>query len=172
MFLNYLKGFWVKKMLKNSLLNVKSGSLDGIVKTIGIVVDESHFAATQLLINEFIANGIAKEDIELLIYKSKSSLDSGLKVIKLESGHLNWKAQITNEEVNNFIAKDFNLLVNYYDIEKAILLTVTNESKAKFKVGFSTINKRLNNLIITTGLENHAVFVEELFKYLKILNKI
>lgn len=172
MFLNYLKGFSVKKILKNSLLNVKNSSFSGNVKTVGLVVDESYFANTQLLIEEFIANGIAKENIELLVYKSKSNVNFGITVTKLESSHLNWKAQIKNEAVNDFIAKDFDLLVSYYDVQKAILLVVTHESKAKFKVGFSTIDKRLNNFMIGTNLENYKVFVQELFKYLKILNKI
>lgn len=172
MFLNYLKGFSVKKILKNSLLNVKNSSFSGNVKTVGLVVDESYFANTQLLIEEFVANGIAKENIELLVYKSKSNVNFGITVTKLESSHLNWKAQIKNEAVNDFIAKDFDLLVSYYDVQKAILLVVTHESKAKFKVGFSTIDKRLNNFMIGTNLENYKVFVQELFKYLKILNKI
>ena len=172
MFLNYLKGFSVKKILKNSLLNVKNSSFSGNVKTIGLVVDESYFAQTSLLIEEFVANGIAKENIKLLLYKSKSNVNYATTVTKLESGHLNWKAQIKKEAVNDFIAKDFDLLVSYYDVQKAILLIVTHESKAKFKVGFSTIDKRLNNFMISTNLENYKVFVQELFRYLKILNKI
>ncbi len=172
MFLNYLKGFSVKKILKNSLLNVKSSSFSGNVKTVGLVIDESHFANSQLLVEEFVANGIAKENIGLLLYKSKSNVDFASVVTKLNSSHLNWKGQIKNQSVNDFIATDFDLLVNYYDVEKAILLVVTNESKAKFKVGFSTIDKRLNNLMINTNQENYTVFVQELFRYLKILNKI
>ncbi|MFA9188412.1 hypothetical protein AAGV33_08285 [Flavobacterium sp. FBOR7N2.3] len=172
MFLNYLKGFSIKKILKNSLLNVKSSLFSGNIKTIGLIVDESHFANTQFLIEEFTANGIAKENIELLVYKSKSNVNLATTVTKLESSHLNWKAQIKNQAVNDFIAKEFDLLVSYYDVKKAILLVVTHESKAKFKVGFSTIDKRLNNFMINTNLENYKVFVQELFKYLKILNKI
>lgn len=172
MFLNYLKEFSVKKILKNSLLNVKNSSFSGNVKTIGLVVDESYFAHTSSLIEEFVANGIAKENIELLLYKSKSNVNLTTTVIKLESSHLNWKGQIKNVAVNEFIAKEFDVLVSYYDVQKAILLVVTHESKAKFKVGFSTIDKRLNNFMISTNLENYKVFVQELFRYLKLLNKI
>ncbi len=171
MFLDYLKGFSVKKIVKNSLLNVKNSLFLSDIKTVGLIVDESYFKDTQSLINEIVVNGIAKENIELLLFKSKVPVDFGIKTIKLESSHLNWKAQITNKEVIEFLEKDFDLLVNYYDVEKAILLVVTHQSNAKFKVGFSSIDKRLNNLMITTNLENYKVFVEELFRYLKILNK-
>jgi hypothetical protein len=74
--------------------------------------------------------------------------------------------------VNDFINEKFDLLINYYDVEKALLLLITRNSQANIKVGFSTIDKRLNYLIIDTKIENHAIFTHELFKYLKILNKI
>jgi hypothetical protein len=54
--------------------------------------------------------------------------------------HLNWNAEINNT-VNYFIDKEFDLLISYYDIEKAILLIVTNNSKARFKVGFQLLTK-------------------------------
>jgi hypothetical protein len=66
----------------------------------------------------------------------------------------------------------FDLLINYYDVEKSALLVVTNLSKAKFKVGFAAVNKKLNHFMINTEGGNYAIFTEELFKYLKILNKL
>ena len=78
----------------------------------------------------------------------------------------------TYPDVNDFISCNFDLLINYYDVEKAILLNITNNSNAVFKVGFSSIDKRLNHLMINTNAENYSIFVNELFRYLKILNKI
>ena len=171
MFLNYLKEFLVKKILKNSLLNVKAGSFNGKIETVGVIIDETYFNHTELLVKELVLNGIAEENIELLIYKSKSKVSFTSLVTKLEWTHLSWKGQIKNQAVNDFLIKDFDLLLSYYDVDKAILLVATQESKAKFKVGFSTINKRLNNLMINTNSENYKIFVQELFRYLKILNK-
>jgi hypothetical protein len=86
--------------------------------------------------------------------------------------HLDWKAEITYPAINDFINEKFDLLISYYDVEKAILLKITHNSRAQFKVGFSSIDKRLNHLMINTNAENYKVFVHELFRYLKILNKI
>ena len=74
-------------------------------------------------------------------------------------------------ERNDFINEKFDLLISYYDVEKAILLKITHNSKAQFKVGFSSVDKRLNHLMINTNAENYKVFVHELFRYLKILNR-
>jgi hypothetical protein len=79
---------------------------------------------------------------------------------------------MANQEIIDFKANKFDLLISYYDIEKVPLLLVTQRSKAGFKVGFSNIDKRLNHLMIETTAENSLVFIDELFKYLKILKKI
>ncbi|NBU80850.1 MAG: hypothetical protein EBS55_04300, partial [Flavobacteriaceae bacterium] len=85
---------------------------------------------------------------------------------------LSWHATVDKKEVNDFIKEPFDLLINYYDTEKVALLIVTHLSKASFKVGFATVDKRLNHFMINTNAENYIVFIDELFKYLKILNKI
>ncbi|KQB41830.1 hypothetical protein RCH33_1167 [Flavobacterium daejeonense] len=172
MFLNYLKEFSVKKRLKNSLLNVKRSSSLGDIKTVGVIVDQSHFANTKSLLDELKANGILKENVSLLLFKGDKNVDFEVETVKLTSGNLDWKGQIKSEEVKKFIARDFDLLVSYYEVEKAILLVVTHESGAKFKVGFANIDKRLNDFMINTNQGNYQVFVQELFRYLKILNKI
>ena len=85
---------------------------------------------------------------------------------------LSFKGNLENENVTNFTNQEFDMLISYYDTEKAPLMIATFKSKANFKVGFSTIDKRLNHFMINTNAENYKVFVSELFKYLKILNKI
>lgn len=172
MFLNYLKEFLVKKILKKSLLDVKDSSFFGNVKTVGLVIDEGYFTKTKALVAEIVANGIAEENIELLLYKSKSNEQIVSSITKLKPSDLDRKGQIKNQAVNEFLAKDFDLLISYYDVDKAVLLVVTQESRAKFKVGFSTIDKRLNHLMIKTNSDNYKIFIQELFRYLKILNKI
>ncbi|WP_415578731.1 DUF6913 domain-containing protein, partial [Flavobacterium psychrophilum] len=85
---------------------------------------------------------------------------------------MSWKGTLSPIFVKDFINIPFDMLISYYDTEKAPLLLITNHSKALFKVGFSTVDKRLNHLMINTNAENYKVFVHELFRYLKILNKI
>jgi hypothetical protein len=172
MFLNYIKEFSVKNKIKNSLQNVKSNSLCGTIKTVGLIIDQRYFVETKTLIKELIANGILRENIEVIIYHDTFRKTNKTAQNTFGPKHLNWNAEINSSFVNDFMAKEFDLLISYYDVEKAILLVVTINSKARFKVGFSAIDKRLNNLMISTQGENQKVFTQELFKYLKILNKI
>jgi hypothetical protein len=172
MFLNYIKDFSVKKLLKNSLQNVNSVITVNSIKTVGLLVDESYFSEINPLIHELRLSGILEKDIELLVYRDRLKKNKSLSQATFSSKDLKWNSTINNVDVNDFVSKEFDLLISYYDIEKAILLLVTLHSKAQFKVGFSCVDKRLNDLMINTTIKNYKVFIHEIFRYLKILNKI
>lgn len=172
MFLNYLKDYFLKRILKNSLQNVKSISSSVSIQTVGVLIDESYFFKKEGLIEELISNGIDENDIKIIVYRDSLKKNEEYSQPTFSIKHLSWKAEITNPIVNDFINEKFDLLISYYDVERAILLNITHNSKALFKVGFSSVDKKLNHLMINTHTENYKVFVHELFRYLKILNKI
>ena len=171
MFLNFIKDFFLKRILKNNLHNVMISSASSI-KTVGLLIDESYFFEKDALVKELKANGILEDDVKLIVYKDKLRKNEVYSLPTFSIKHLDWKAEITYPAINDFINEKFDLLISYYDVEKAILLKITHNSKAQFKVGFSSVDKRLNHLMINTNAENYKVFVHELFRYLKILNKI
>lgn len=172
MFLNYIKDFVVKKTLKNKLLNVKSNAISDVIQTVGLLIDESYFSEKEALVNELIANGILEKNIKIIVYRDKFKKNEVYTQPTFGAKHLSWNGTISEAVINDFINEKLDLLISYYDVEKAILLLITHNSKARFKVGFSSIDKRLNHLMINTNAENYKVFVHELFRYLKILNKI
>jgi uncharacterized protein DUF6913 len=172
MFLKFLKNFLLKRKLKKSLSNVKNNFNSGTIKTVGLLIDESYFNNREALIAVLIDNGIQQENINVLAYKDKIRKNEQFHYPVFSIKDIDWNGAFTSEAVAGFIDTDFDLLISYYDIEKAPLLFVTQRSKAAFKTGFSTTDKRLNHFMITTVAENHEVFIQELFRYLKILNKI
>ena len=172
MFLNYLKNFFTKKIVKDTILNVKHIESDGNIKTVGIIFDESYFYEKEALVQELVKNGILERNIKILVFKDKIKKNELFDYPTFSHKDLSWTATFDKSEVKDFIAQKFDLLINYYDTEKSALLLVSNQSKASFKVGFSSIDKKLNHFMIDTNAENYQIFIEELFKYLKILNKI
>ena len=138
------------------------------IKTVGLLIDESYFFEKDALVKELKANGILENDVKLIVYKDKLRKNEVYSLPTFSIKHLDWKAEITYPAINDFINEKFDLLISYYDVEKAILLKITHNSKAQFKVGFSSVDKRLNHLMINTNAENYKVFVHELFRYLKI----
>ena len=71
-----------------------------------------------------------------------------------------------------FLKTKFDLLINYHEFDKMPLVYSSYLSNANFKVGFTSKDKIVNQFMINTSLENYQLFLDELFKYLKILNKI
>ena len=172
MFLNYFKDFATKKIVKNNLSNVKHLASDNVIKTVGIIFDEGYFYEREDLVKELIQNCIDEKDIKVLVFKDKIKKNDLFDYPVFSQKDLSWRGTVDKKEVKDFIKEPFDLLINYYDTEKVALLLVSHLSKASFKVGFASIDKRLNHFMIDTNAENYKVFMDELFKYLKILNKI
>ncbi|MBF4505537.1 hypothetical protein IRZ83_02590 [Flavobacterium sp. JLP] len=167
MFLNYIKEFFVKKSLKNNLHNVKNEVFTSNVQTIGLLVDESKFRHSTELINELVQHGIAPENIKIVAYREKFEKKKEYSRPTFGKKHIDWKGDIAENFLNEFTETEFDLLISYYEIEKSILMLVTSKSKAKFKLGFSSVDQRINRWMINTDMENYNLFVSELFKYLK-----
>ena len=172
MFFNYIKELLTKKTVKKSLSNVKLSSSDGLIKTVGIIFDETYFYEKDDLVKELVSEGILETNVKVLVFKNKIKKTETFDYPVFSYKNLSWNGKIEKSEVQQFVNEPFDLLINYYDTEKAALLLVSQLSKANFKVGFSVVDKRLNHFMINTNAENYKIFVSELFKYLRILNKI
>lgn len=167
MFLNYIKEFFVKKSLNVNLNNEKSEVFTKNVQTIGLLIDESNFEYSEALIKELTLHGIASENIKVVAYKGKFKEKEVYSRPTFGKKHINWKGEITEAFLNEFVNSKFDLLLSYYNVENNILMLITSKSKAKFKIGFSVVDQRLNRLMISTELGNYKLFVSELFRYLK-----
>lgn len=174
MFLKFIKDFGLKKIINKSLAQYKPALSPDVVTTVGILIDETYFKEKGPLADELKANGIKEENITILTYKNRITKKEA-KII--DYPYYTYKditagGSFTKEETVSFLNTPFDMLISYYDVEKAPLVLATIQSKAKFKVGFGSVDKRLNHFMITTIAEKYQEFISELFKYLKILNKI
>lgn len=172
MFYNIIKNFFLKKNVTKKLATQNlSGSNDKVL-TVGVLVDETYFNETSQLVERIVSQGIQESNISILVYKDKIKKKEVINEPFLSLKNISISGEINKKEVNDFIETPFDLLINYYDVNKSALLLLSTKSKAKFKVGFDTVDKRVNHFIIKTLVEDFNEFVLELFKYLKILNKI
>ena len=172
MFLNYIKEILLKRILKNSYKVLNNNQNLTIIKSVGLIIDESNFDKSEKLINEIVAGGIRKDNIKVIVYKDKLNQNEVFSYPTFNNKHINFSGKFTEKVVIDFINNQFDLLISYYEIEKSSLQIITNNSKANFKVGFANVDKRLNHLMINTTLDNYKIFTFEVFKYLKILKKI
>lgn len=172
MFLNKIKDFFIKKTFKKSLHNVKLTDTNHPVNTVGILFDESCLHQKEALLKNLTAQGIKPGNIRFMVFRNAVRKNEQFDYPVFSYNDISWGGNPESKAADDFTAMPFDLLISYYDTGKAPLMLVTQKSKAVFKVGFSEIDSRLNHFMISTPAENHNIFTDELFKYLKILNKI
>jgi hypothetical protein len=172
MFLNFIKDFGLKKNIKKTLSQYVPASSPGNVATIGVLIDESYFFNKEALIKELAAHGIVAKNIETLSFREKLKPKEVVDCCYYTRKDIAADGTFSKEDVAVFINKPFDLLISYYDVAKPPLVWATMRSKAKFKAGFSSVDNRLNTFMISSQAEKYKEFVAELFKYLKILNKL
>ena len=68
--MNYIKNFFVKKTLKNSLQNLKTNVSANAIVTVGLLVDITDFLKTELVIKELKAHGILLKNIKIATRES------------------------------------------------------------------------------------------------------
>ena len=172
MFLNYLKNIFTKKRIKKRLSNVDVAISDDKIHTVGIIFDENYYDDQDKMIQTLASVGISTTKVQVLVLRNKVKKSDNFGYPVFTPNDLSWRATFDKSEVREFVAQEFDLLINYYDIEKSALLIVSHLSRARFKVGFSSVDKKLNHFMIDSDASDHQVFIDELIKYLKILNKI
>jgi hypothetical protein len=172
MFYKIIKNFFLKKNVTKRLLKQKNQLAQQKIATVGLLVDETYFSNTAALVDQLISKGIEKDNITVLIYKDKIKSKELIASPFLALKNISFAGEIDKPEVVDFLETPFDILINCYDVNKNALLLLTIKSKANFKVGFDSVDKRVNHFIIKTLVDEYEMFIQELFKYLKILNKI
>lgn len=172
MFSKIIKGFFLKKIISSKLTSANLEVSVDKIHTVGVIIDESYFSNTDSLKNEIEQYGVEAKNITILLFKKKVSKKEIVKELFFTRSDIKINGEINKKEVITFLDQPFDLLINYYEVERTSLLLVSKASKAHFKVGFSTIDKRVNHFMIKATVSQYKEFISELFKYLKILNKL
>ena len=83
-----------------------------------------------------------------------------------------WNGKLKNNDLSDFTKTKFDVLICYFLAEDQELKQIVAMSTANFKVGISSRDERLYDLIIYVDNKDFKIFKDELKKYLTILNKI
>lgn len=171
MVLNNFKSKIIQKRIKKSLKNntINRDISDDKIENIGVLA----FANTSNL-NE-LENLLQKEfnfkKINFFLFKSFEKNKETLKN-EFTNKDLNWKTSFNNPNLVEFLNEPFDLLIGYFNNDNIYLKNAVLLSKAKFKVGFSSIEEHIYELKINTKQDNYKEFIIELKKYLIALNKV
>jgi len=172
MFLKRLKEKSNQKYI-NNLLDVNKRQInDKKIATIGVIINFQEYNNYDALRLLFKSVGFNDNQIKFIAFvdnekEMPNSWDSFF-----NPKDFGWKGKITNIELNEFIDTKFDALISYYQTETLELNLATAISKANFKIGLTSKEPRLFDLIIDIDPKHIDVFQNELVKYLKVLNKL
>lgn len=167
-----LKRRSLKKVTERNLAHRDLSQLNSTLKTLGFIVDEKLIQDFEPLYDFYVDFKLLPKDVKVFTFiEVKKKLPSLLQN-QVQSKDFNWKGEMHNQNASEFLDKDFDVLVGYYEGKHEFLDAMISQSNAKFKVGFVGGDKRLFDLLISVKPNEIETFKLELKKYLEILNKL
>ncbi|WP_298999103.1 DUF6913 domain-containing protein [Flagellimonas sp. S174] len=142
------------------------------ITRVGCIVDLDNFVDGERfyeLIDDF---SLRPNAIKIIGYKRDFDNTSPYAIQVFSDKDLGWKGDIENGYVLEFLGREYDLLINYYEEDNLMLKLLSIQTQARLKVGFSTIDPKFNDLILNTPFKDFNLFKSELKKYLKVLNEI
>ncbi|MCK5443415.1 MAG: hypothetical protein KAJ23_16135 [Maribacter sp.] len=142
------------------------------ISSIGCIVDLDSFEKSDLFFEFVDEYNLRPNAVKIIGYKSYYDKNSPYSTPVFSDKDLGWKGEIENSYALEFLSRDYDLLINYYDKENLLLHLMTVRTKARVKVGFKEVDQNLNDLILGLPLKDFKTFKLELKKYLRVLNEI
>ena len=160
-----------KKKLK--LLTSVSKSNRKELKSIAILISGNHEVKEDLFIDFAKEFKVPTQNITIMVFNKNK--------IPLQNTTLGQRIECSKEIIdfwgnfplkfNDFFKKEVDLLINYFDDNSLLPSYVSIFCKAKLRVGFSSTQYALNDLILNVNPSDTDLFLSESTKYLKsILN--
>ncbi|MCP4977605.1 MAG: hypothetical protein GY931_15740 [Maribacter sp.] len=142
------------------------------ITSIGCIVDLDNFDKPELFFEFVDEYKLRPNAVKIIGYKSYYDKNSPYSTPVFSDKDLGWKGAIENSYALEFLTREYDLLVNYYNEENLLLQLMTVKTKARVRVGFKEVDQKLNDLILGLPLKDFKTFKLELKKYLRVLNEI
>lgn len=142
------------------------------IRSLGCIVDLDKFDNTEVFFQLLEDFSLTPNAIKIIGYKRYYDKNSPYSTPVFSDKDLGWKGEVQNSYVLEFLGRDYDLLVNYYDDDSLLLNLVSAQTKARLKVGFKNVGPTYNDLMLDTPLKDFQTFKKELKKYLNIFKEI
>ena len=167
-----LKRRSLRKLTERNLAERDLSKLNTPLKTIGFLVNEAVLQDVDVLYEIAKELPIIPKDIKVFSFIEVKKKLPSLRQNQVQCKDFNWKGIMNNQNASEFLAKEFDVLVGYYEGSNEFLDALIAQSQAKFKIGFAGADERLFDLLLGVPPSNMKLFTTELKKYLAILDKI
>ena len=112
--------------------------------------------------------GLKEKDLKLITFQEN---DNGFNIfsnMNITPKSISYTGNLTGKDSLEFISYDYDLLINFFK-SSDVLTLLSSKVNAKFRVGFNSVDSRLNDLIFSDKMKKFKEFDSELIKYLKLI---
>ncbi len=142
------------------------------ISSIGVIVDLDAFDRAERF-QEFIeAFGLRPNAVKVIGYRGFYDTNSPYATPVFSEKDLGWHGVIENSYASEFLSREYDLLVNYYDSTNLMLQLMSIKTRARLRVGLGGLDKSFNDLILHVPMGDFPTFKKELHKYLKVFKEL
>ncbi len=169
-----IKNHFLKKHLAENKKNRQKKLLAlSQAKSVGIlceITDEDSYKDIFRLFNSLQTNG---HTVRLIGYINEKEVPffclQQLSADYFCNKHLNWFGNPTMVQVQDFINKDFDILIDFNSRYNAPVKAILAQSSAKFIVGRESSNSSLYDLYISKSPKDNQTYLKEIYTYTQML---
>ena len=159
MILKGLKKNAIKKNVEIHLGKRDTNQNISNLKTLAVLIDASQSINIVSLLKLANELGVKSDELKVMGYKEdhKEIIDDKDAAYYSDKS-FGVSGAIKSKSLQDFIDRDYDVLINFYEENSLELNYVAAASKAKFKVGFAAVDNRINDLIIGATTNDTNLF--------------
>ena len=172
MFLNAIKLFFAKRILRNHQSFKTLNPQGSKNKCIGMVINASEVESVEQVVLYLKLIFPTSYQFEVLVFNEQNIqiVEDNLQNFTMKD--FNLFAGFKSNHLIEFTNKEFDFLINYYKNPSASVLLVSHQSKAKLQVGFQADLPLEMILMIDTNPSMPEIFFKTLHQYLTLTKLI
>lgn len=161
----------LKRVLKTSGANF-NGAIPERIKSAGFIINFDEFNHTEVFKELSEQMGLKANEYKVIGFSGKGLSANNYSIPVFSEKDLGWNGNFKNGDIDEFLSRKYDLLINYYHRSPVILKLVSARTNSAIKIGLLDENQELNDIIFSIKPNLFSKFRDELIKYLKILKRI
>ncbi|MAU63927.1 MAG: hypothetical protein CMC38_06260 [Flavobacteriaceae bacterium] len=160
----------LKKKIENSLIKLSNQRRfkPNPIKTLGCIVDPSFPVSVDKFIELSNSLGLKEKDFKIITFQENKNTFNVFSNMNMTPECVSFSGNLNGKDSLEFISFEFDLLINFFRSNNFLIL-LSSKTNAKFRVGFESVDSKLNDLIFSEKIKNFLDFKLELIKYLKLI---
>lgn len=158
------------KKINKSLnkLSVEHRDKPNPIKTLACIIDPSLTISVENFMDLSNSLGLKDKDMKIITFQENSNTYNVFSSMNITPKCVSFYGNINGKDSLEFISFKYDLLINFFKKNRFLTL-LSSKTNAKFRVGFESVDSKLNDLIFSEKIIKYNAFKTELIKYLKMI---